>query len=234
MRNRTIRGVVASLIVLVVGVGVASCTPSGTDKDAEATAYLKEAKLNMILEQREDIAMGYLLSKGIQLGDIQVQRNPCFSEATNGTVQGWKSRNGLEGGSFPAGTPITLFVEDCSVAPGSGAASGSGSDTYVWYPAGYSPVNQNPSFAIQWVPGAADPCGNISCSYWTMNIVSQNDCPGGVYVEVNMSDSGGTVFDWDNDTVASLAAGQVAQLQFLTYEPRDGDNTAQVANVSCN
>lgn len=123
----------------------------------------------------------------------------------------------------------------CGALPGSGSLENldaSGRYQEKWWPDGFNSLGLNPSFAVQWVKGAEDPCGSSACNYWTINIVSQSGCPGGVYVEVNMLDSAGTVFDWSNDTVPALAAGQVAQLQFLTYAPRDGSK-AQVANVSC-
>jgi hypothetical protein len=143
---------------------------------------------------------------------------------------------------FQSVEPGTMVAERKSINLQCGAEAGSGSLENLdasgyyeekWYPDGYKSLPLNRARAVQWVSGAPDPCGSIACSYWTMNVVSQNDCPGGVYVEVNMMDSSGTVFDWSNDTVASLAAGQVAQLQFVTYDDRDGKK-AQIANVSCN
>jgi len=104
----------------------------------------------------------------------------------------------------------------------------------AWYPEGYKSLSVNSTFAIQWVKGAEDPCGSIACTFSTMNIVSQSDCPGGVYVEVNFLDSSGTVIDWSNDVVAALGQGQVAQLQFSSYESAASGGSTQVVNASCN
>lgn len=43
-------------------------------------------------------------------------------------------------------------------------------------------------------------------------------CPDGLYVEVNFLDRSGTIVDYSNDLVSSLARGQSAILTFTTYE----------------
>lgn len=101
-------------------------------------------------------------------------------------------------------------------------------DSPPWYPEGYS--SYSTELAYQWVAGGPDPCGSISCHYFTMNVTPHFGCPNGVYVEINMT-SGGVVVDWSNDTVPALAAGQTAQLQFISYQ--DNVDSGQVANMSC-
>lgn len=100
--------------------------------------------------------------------------------------------------------------------------------TTSWVPEGFTIFDDQ--IAYQWIEGGPDPCGGISCQFNTLNATSQFGCPDGIYVEVNFL-SNGVVVDWSNDTVPSLAAGQIAQLQFVSYE--GNADSAQVANMSC-
>lgn len=100
--------------------------------------------------------------------------------------------------------------------------------TTSWQPSGFTAYNEE--LAYMWVSGGPNPCGSMACSYFTMDVISHFGCPKGVYVEINMT-SEGVVVDWSNDTVPALAAGQTAQLQFITYQ--QNVDTGQIANMTC-
>lgn len=98
-----------------------------------------------------------------------------------------------------------------------------------WVPEGF--VTYQNGLAYKWSTGGSDPCGSIQCKFATLEVTSLNGCPGGLYVEVNFT-SNGTVYDWSNDDVPSLSPGQVAQLQFVTYEDA-GSSKVELATMSC-
>jgi hypothetical protein len=138
------------------------------------------------------------------------------------------------GGQIMSG--VEVFCSEFGIDPVSNPEQreGDSSNVTAWYPEGYNSLSVNSTFAIQWVQGAEDPCGSAACTFSTMNIVSQSACPGGVYVEVNFLDSSGTVIDWSNDVVPALDEGQVAQLQFSSFESAASGGTTRVVTASCN
>lgn len=97
-----------------------------------------------------------------------------------------------------------------------------------WYPKGYN-VRPDGELAFKFVRSNPD-C--YSCSAAAVNVVSKNGCPGGIYAEANVLDSAGTVIDWTNDSVPSLAPGQKARLNFTTYQ--DNADTIQIVDMTCN
>lgn len=97
-----------------------------------------------------------------------------------------------------------------------------------WPPNGYS-IHSASGLAYKWVRGGGSDC--YRCSYWTMYVMSDTGCPGGIYAELNILDRSGTVIDWTNDTVPSLGIKQRAKLVFETYN-RSAD-TAELTNLIC-
>jgi hypothetical protein len=75
----------------------------------------------------------------------------------------------------------------------------------------------------------------FSCSYGTrcfgLMVRATEDCPSGVYVEINIMDKSGTVVDWSNDSVPALAAGRSAKMIFETFD--HAGTKAQVATTTC-
>jgi hypothetical protein len=97
-----------------------------------------------------------------------------------------------------------------------------------WYPKGWFEWDDG-SVAYKWTHGACDSYGASGC--WTMRVISQNGCPDGLYVEINIENASGTVIDYSNDSLGSLSSGQQAALEFVTYE--GAADTAQLTDVSC-
>jgi len=97
-----------------------------------------------------------------------------------------------------------------------------------WYPNGY--FDAGDGLAGKWTRDYVDCYG---CSYWTMDVVSKNGCPSGVYVEMSILRDGVAV-DWTNDTLASLSPGQRGKLEFRAYLSGSGSNyTGSISESSC-
>jgi len=102
-----------------------------------------------------------------------------------------------------------------------------------WMPEGFQTLAVNDLFAVQWVKDAQSPCSaNQNCAYSTMNLVSRFNCPGGVSVWVNFSDSNEIIYDSAADNVPILQAGEIAQLQFWTTQS-PGTSTTTVTKAEC-
>lgn len=101
-----------------------------------------------------------------------------------------------------------------------------------WYPKGYKEWIGDDNVAIKYTLAGGDPCGYSSCRYGKIYIVTQYGCPSGVYASANFSDSGGTVFDWDNDSLPSLGPGKRGLLEFKTYSS-NRSGSYQVVEISC-
>ena len=103
-------------------------------------------------------------------------------------------------------------------------------DSVPWYPEDFREYEEG--IAIDFIPGGRSPCND--CVYWTLDLISQSGCPSGLYVEVTFS-RGGSTFDWSNDTLPSLCAGDKGRLQFYTYEYGNSTSgmTIDISKVSC-
>lgn len=101
-----------------------------------------------------------------------------------------------------------------------------------WYPKGYNEWYGDENIAIKYTLAGGSPCGYSACRYGKAYIVSEYGCPSGVYAAANFSDSGGTVYDWDNDTLPALGAGKRGLLEFVSYGNR-GSGSYQVVEISC-
>lgn len=99
-----------------------------------------------------------------------------------------------------------------------------------WYPRGFDEYEDG--LAYRFVDGATSPCYS-SCFYWTIEVTSLYGCSDGLYAELNIS-QGNRVVDWTNDTLPSLAAGQVAQLQMVTYSSSVNSNSrGELVTLRC-
>ena len=100
-------------------------------------------------------------------------------------------------------------------------------DSAPWYPKGY--VEREPGLAYKWVENPDSDC--YYCSYWQMDVIARDGCPNGLYAEINIENSSGTVIDWTNDRIPSLSQGDKARLTFETYN--DASDSASVTELSC-
>ena len=104
-----------------------------------------------------------------------------------------------------------------------------GTDTYDpnWPPTGYS--DWDGSVAYKWTTASTESDCD-SCTYSTMDVTANYGCDT-LYVEVNFLDSSGSIVDWSNDTASSLSAGQIARLEFDTWE--DNADQTEVTKITC-
>ena len=97
-----------------------------------------------------------------------------------------------------------------------------------WYPKGF--VEYFSDFAFKKSSNRGLDC--YSCSGIVYEVVSKKSCPNTLYVEANFMDSSGAVFDWSNDTVKALQAGQIAYVELATYGS-SGSGTVKITKVDC-
>ena len=99
-------------------------------------------------------------------------------------------------------------------------------DSAPWYPNGYF-LGAGGQIAWKWIQ-KYDDC--YSCRYSHVSVIAKDGCPGGVYAETNFEHNG-VVIDWTNDSLPTLAAGQKAILEFVSYNS-DADQT-QAPTFTC-
>ena len=100
-----------------------------------------------------------------------------------------------------------------------------------WAPAGYTQADEYLAYKFTTNQGAW-PCED--CNFWKVTVIANEDCSGGVYAEMNLLDSAGTIVDWTNDTVPYLAAGQKAILKFEHYPYDSSLKSGQLTKLECN
>ena len=97
-----------------------------------------------------------------------------------------------------------------------------------WYPDGFEEAY--PGVAFRKSERGLD-C--YSCSGIVYEVITQFSCPNQLYGEANFIDSNGTIFDWTNDTVQSLSAGQIAYVELYTYSSGSGQRTISLTKADC-
>ena len=97
-----------------------------------------------------------------------------------------------------------------------------------WYPNGYNQYYEDSNLAWKWYRTSC----NLGDSCWHMKVIAEAGCYNGLYGEINILDGSGGIIDYSNDTVPRLGGGQVAVLEFSTYD--SNASTGQLARLSCN
>lgn len=127
---------------------------------------------------------------------------------------------------------LNARVDAARSAQASFTSAKSSLETYAasvpWYPDGYNEWSGDSNVAWKWANGLD--C-NLGDWCWHIKLIAQSGCPGGVYAELNILDSGDNVIDYTNDTVASLGAMQTAVMEFSTYNDRV--SSGQMIKISC-
>ena len=103
----------------------------------------------------------------------------------------------------------------------------SSANNLPWYPQGFK--EYFPGVAFKKAKKSLD-C--YSCWGIVYEVITNRSCPSQLYVQANFIDSNGAVFDWSNDTVQSLRAGQMAYVQLVTYG-YSGSGTVELTEVNC-
>lgn len=99
-----------------------------------------------------------------------------------------------------------------------------------WAPSGYSQWDDSIAYKFTTKSGKW-PCQD--CNFWKVTVVANQGCPGGVYGELNMLDSRGTVQDWTNDSIPYLGPGEKAVLKFTHYNYDSSLKTGELTNLTC-
>jgi hypothetical protein len=227
VRNNLLKFWIPGLLVLGLLIAL---VVSNSNSPSVSSAEPKRVSGDITIGLTEAEAINLLSSKGFD--DVTINKVMCYPEDETGIASYFWDEEDPLSDSYVPGNPVILNVNDCNLgmrdSDGNVIEGGEQQSASSWVPAGFSIYDD--SIAYTWVSGGPDPCGSIACSYNTMDIYAHYGCPEGVYVEVNFL-SGGVVVDWSNDTVPALAAGQTAQLQFVSYQ--GNVDSAQVASMSC-
>jgi len=96
-----------------------------------------------------------------------------------------------------------------------------------WYPKSYNSYGAN--LAWKWTD---ESCGFSSGYCWTMRVKTKDGCYGGLYAEINI-EKNGTVIDFSNDSLGSLAAGKKAKLEFIHFDRGAGTLSGNLAELNC-
>ena len=105
----------------------------------------------------------------------------------------------------------------------------SSANSVPWYPRGWKEVADG--IAVDYIEN--HDCGYSDAYCWGYYVISREGCPSGIYVEVNITNSEGTVVDYSNDTLGSLPAGQRGQLEFQAFQEDAGTLGATITDTSC-
>lgn len=99
-----------------------------------------------------------------------------------------------------------------------------------WAPKGFSKFDESIAFKFTTSKGQS-PCSD--CNYWKVTIIANEECKDGVYAELNMLDSSGTVLNWSNDSIPFLGARQKAVLTFENYPYDSNLDSGELTDLAC-
>lgn len=99
-----------------------------------------------------------------------------------------------------------------------------------WYPRGFKGASSEA--AMRWRNNTSCGIKGLGGYCWGMDVVTRNDCPSMLYVEASILD-GGKVIGFTNDTVGSIDAGQIAEVELQFFESGRGSLTAHISHVNC-
>ena len=106
------------------------------------------------------------------------------------------------------------------------ASDESGYSSVGWWPEGYFSYYLDDSVAWKWADRRCS--GSGAC--WHVDVISRDGC-NSLYAEISISDSSGNLVDWSNDSARGLMAGQVAELQFRSFE--SGSLSGRLVELNC-
>lgn len=95
-----------------------------------------------------------------------------------------------------------------------------------WVPVGFYLWSDDSNIAWKWTTNDESFDGCEDCIYWTVDVISKNGCPSGVYGSLNIQKSGVTL-DWTNDSVPYLGPMEKARLAFEKYGYDDSGSNYQ-------
>jgi len=98
-----------------------------------------------------------------------------------------------------------------------------------WYPKNFTPYGSD--LALKWIDNAGVDCFS-RCWYWTVEVISRDGCPSGLYGEMSIEQNG-TAITWTNDSLSRLKPGQKGRMQFITYDDRAYGGTGSLSELNC-
>ena len=82
--------------------------------------------------------------------------------------------------------------------------------TAPWYPVGYNSWSEDENLAWKWNNSAS--CSTYSFGCWHIDVITNEECTGGIYAEINVT-SNGSVVGYANDSLPYLGYGAKARLE---------------------
>lgn len=96
-----------------------------------------------------------------------------------------------------------------------------------WVPSGFTVWSTDSNIAWKWAD--KDNCDDYGCL--SVDFISRDGCPSGLYAALNWLDSNDAVVSYDNATLPSLQPMQTAKLRF--DDVQDLSESGQLAEISC-
>lgn len=98
-----------------------------------------------------------------------------------------------------------------------------------WVPSEFTVWATDSNIAWKWAEKASYNCDNYSCI--TVQFISRDGCPTGLYAALNWLDKNDAVVSYDNATLPSLLPMQTAKLRFDDIQ--ELGKSGQMAEINC-
>jgi hypothetical protein len=98
-----------------------------------------------------------------------------------------------------------------------------------WVPSGFTAWSTDSNIAWKFASKSSYNCDNYSCI--SVEFISRDGCPNGLYAAINWLDANDAVVSYDNATLPSLLSMQSAKLRFDDIQ-EIGDS-GQMAEINC-
>ena len=96
-----------------------------------------------------------------------------------------------------------------------------------WVPSGFTAWSTDSNIAWKWAD--KNNCDNYGCV--SVDFISRDGCPSGLYAALNWLDSNDAVVSYDNATLPSLLPMQTAKLRFDDIQ--ELSESGQIAEINC-
>ena len=98
-----------------------------------------------------------------------------------------------------------------------------------WVPSGFAVWSTDSNIAWKWAEKGSYKCEDYGCI--SVEFISRDGCPNGLYAALNWLDSNDAVVSWDNATLPSLLTMQTAKLKF--DDVQELGKSGQMAEIEC-
>ena len=97
-----------------------------------------------------------------------------------------------------------------------------------WVPSGFTAWKDDSNISWKWA--AKNNCQDYGCL--SVEFISLNGCPSGLYAELNWYDNDDVIVSYSNENLPSLLPMQKVKLRFDDYE--DAGETGRMSTIRCN